>query len=249
MISLPRLPSRLSFALLLALALPLVAQPEAATMRSNPSQLPSIDALDFKGGTLADFLEAAKASGSSFNLVAHREHLMVAVPPFSVRNVEPAALAQALDHLLRSYGLAVSSFIGSPTSQPIFTVTATQRPHPNNLIHAFQLGPFLDSMPVEEIVSAIRTAWELTPGWAPDELVVKYHPGTKLLLVSGPREAVEMADLIVRRLAPNEIQPPAPEPGQSSDQRRRALDDVRQEIQERRAVRERPAPPPPSRQQ
>lgn len=246
MISLPMLPFRLPFALLTALALPLAAQPEATTMRSNPGQ-PSVESLDFKGGTLADFVDAANASGSSFNLVAHGDHLKMAVPPFSVRNVAPAALAQALDHLLRPQGVSVSS-IYMPASEPIFTVTPTQRPRPNNLIHAFQLAPFLDSIPVEEIVSAIRTAWELTPGRAPDELVVKYHPGTKLLLVSGPQEAVEMADLIVRRLTPNEIDPPAQGPGQSSEQRRRALDDVGQEIQERRAVRERPAPLPPRQQ-
>ena len=83
----------------------------------------------------------------------------------------------------------IRSFVGVVEKIP----ANEKAPAPQLQFLSFQLAPFLQSQSVNDIVEAIRTAWELDPSHTSEMLHIKFHPGTSILLVSGPQEAINIA--------------------------------------------------------
>lgn len=138
--------------------------------------------VDFQGGTLGQLITAINKSGPTpFNLVVEKKFMDLPVPAFSVRNAGPENVATALDQLLVGY--VINTNRHAVTGEPVFVLTQA----PVNTVQSFysyNLAPMLEVYKTEDIVSAIRAAWELDPRHNPDDLRLKFHPETKLLLVA-----------------------------------------------------------------
>ncbi len=70
---------------------------------------------------------------------------------------------------------------------------------------AWDISGILKSLSIDDVIDAIRTACSMNPAIKFDDLQIKYHPRTNLLLVKGPPEALlvvgQMVDALhVRRV-------------------------------------------------
>jgi hypothetical protein len=214
------LPSRFLLSLLLAAGAvlsPARAQPNAPAApaaAAAPPALPTPPApgrsdptvsLDFPGGSLGDLIAlVGKTNGeTALNVIGEKAALSTEVQAFTVRNADRDALLRAIGELLRSKGVRVQGVGGG-----VFIVSSDspkdRRPtHPRSevVFDSFQLGSYLDDQQsVDNIVDVIRSAWTMNPAHDANALQVKFHPGTKLLLVSGPPEAIEMTRQLIRSL-------------------------------------------------
>lgn len=155
--------------------------------------------VDFPGGSVAQLVAAVnKPDGHAFNLLGETEDLATRLPAFSVRNVNPSAFAMALRQLLEPRGITVM-----PEGPDLFVLrkVATMVRREPVAFESFQLSPYLDKQSVEDIVSAMRTAWELNPANKPEELQLKFHPATRLLLASGSADAIRVASKVLSTLS------------------------------------------------
>ncbi len=199
------------------------------------SELSSIvDALDRRapllfslyspGGPLSAFIRAASeisryTSTLSFTLINAGEPADVEtqLPPFTLSNANWATIIGVLENFLATRGLSLK-FVGGDNPNPAearSVVCVLRRLEPSAdakragraELESFQIGHnIFKDQTVEVIVDAIRSAWELDPTNDPAALRIKFHPATKLLLVSGPAPAAHIARQVVNGLQ----QKPAP---------------------------------------
>lgn len=183
----------------------------AHTPPDAPESEQRLITVDFPGGPISALLAATeKSSPSGFNVISEKADLAIELPPFSVRNAEPVELANALTGILQPRGYTLTSSY-RPTSgrAPVFTLRKLGpyegRADPRLLpqFQSFQLGPYLEHQTVDDIVSAVHTAWELNAAQSPDTLRVKFHPPTGILLVSGPQQGIYVVENILRQLRRN----------------------------------------------
>lgn len=189
-----------------------------AKISEDPSRNQWVFNIDFPGGSIDQLVKSiSTAGGGTFNVVGEKADLATEIPAFSLRNADGESLANALSQLVVPRGLNIIRAPGpnfgpkGPTNFPIYVLVkrnAIDRP----MTKSFQVGPYLDKQSVDDIVVAIRTLWELNPGNRPEALQIKYHPPTKLLLVSGTPEAIMAAAEVISNLAI----PPKPSPKESS---------------------------------
>lgn len=195
----------------------------AHTPPDAPASEQRLITVDFPGGPMSALLAATeKSSPSGFNVIAEKADLAIELPPFSVRNADPVELANALTGILQPRGYTLtSSYRSTPGRAPVFTLRKLG-PYEGRVDHrllpqfqSFQLGPYLEYQTVDDIVGAVRTAWELDPMQSPDALRVKFHPPTGILLVSGPQQAIHVVENILRQLRrnPDPTPKPTPKPG------------------------------------
>lgn len=219
-------------------AAPLAAQPptreSAATITAPAIIVAEPITIDFRGGSLAQLAAAIASSGrGTFNIVGAAEDVNAAVlPAFSVRNADPSALMESLNALLQSQKLYLERprkgnewIEGTYTVYRRASLSREQRP----TFESFQLRPYLANHSIDDIVAAVRGAWELDPAHAADALRLKFHPPTGILLVSGPEDAIRIAHNVVSKLTAKS-EPPV------SEQRR--LEDIQAEMARRRGERE-----------
>ena len=165
--------------------------------------------VDFPGGSLEQLVKSVStADGAIFNVVGEKTDLAVTVPAFSLRNADGESLANALNQLIAPRGLNITRAQGPnivapgsrvQTNYPIYVLvrrSAIERA----AFDSFQLAPYLEKQSIDDIVMAIRTLWELNPGNKPEALLLKFHPPTKLLLVSGTPEAIGVAGKVISTL-------------------------------------------------
>jgi hypothetical protein len=209
-------------AALAAFTLPLLRaqEPTAAPAKAPPTPLIS---LDFPGGTLAQFVAlAAKTPGGPVNVIGEPADLATQLPAFSLQNVHPDLVARALNNFLFGRGLTlVPSGLNVPGSRDLYTVQRTdKRPRPMmpppDAFESMQLGPFLEQYKIDDIVGAIRAAWELDPTHDAGAMRLKFHPPTSILLVSGPPEAIMVASKTVGTLKRRDEHLYAPAPKSES---------------------------------
>ena len=62
----------------------------------------------------------------------------------------------------------------------------------------FQLGPYLDEYKVEDITTAVETAWTMLGKTNEDQPEMKFHKDTKLLIVVGSEGQVAMIDSVLQ---------------------------------------------------
>ena len=164
--------------------------------------------VDFAGGSIDQFLTAVnKTEGISLSIVSAMEtpdFTRVELPAFALRNVTLFTITQVLVGLMepRGYNLNFAGAADPNTMVAVLQKRETPRKMTpvNGEFLSFQLTPYLADQSVDDIVSAIRTAWELDPAHEAAELRVKFHPGTGLLLVSGPPEAIYLTQSVLGQL-------------------------------------------------
>lgn len=123
--------------------------------------------LDFPGGPLGALVALMSRDNSGFNVVGEKADLNVELPPFVLRNANPAAVANAVGGILMPRGYVLQSAGGIAVGQlPVYYLRKLM---PNEIqpglsqFQSFQLGPYLEQQSVDDIVGAIRAAWELCP--------------------------------------------------------------------------------------
>jgi hypothetical protein len=174
------------------------------------------------GGTLAELLEAAaqtsqRQGGFSLTLInaGDPSDLNAKLPPFMLQRVHWGTVIEVLSKLLSPQGLELS-YSGGDSSNPAeakSVVCVLRRIGAPSLganesnqpaVEAIGLSDYIASdQSVDSIVDAIRTAWSLDPGRAGNtsSFQLKYHPPTKILLISGSTRAIAIARQVVANLA------------------------------------------------
>lgn len=174
----------------------------------SSSVVPNLLTIDFPGGSVAEFIAMiGKSREQSFNVIGEKTEMNTALPPFSIRNVDAAGLANALNTLLVQRGLTLMR-----AGSDVYTLS---RGDPNDsqltAFASFQIAPYLQEQSVEDITAAIRLAWQLNPSHDKKALELKYHPPTTLLLVAGSPAAVGVAEHVISSLKPLVPKAPAAE--------------------------------------
>ncbi len=185
-------------------ALEYVAEAKASAAPEPPPRFVNVN---FSGGSISAFIAAAEKGGyDGFNVVAEKNDLTLELPPFTIHNADPSALAAALDGLLRPRGYTLQPIATRmlPGQAPVFVL---RKLNPNEIDHrlasdfqSFQLAPYLEYQSVDDIVGAIRAAWELDPARKPDNLRLKFHPPTGILLVSAARDGINIVSATLAQL-------------------------------------------------
>lgn len=175
-----------------------------------------------KGGPLSGFVAvASRMKEFSLTLInaAEPADLETPIPSFELRNAHWGTVINVLSTFLETRGLELR-FVGGDSANPaeassivcMLTRSAASAPKDKRAAQAdfesLQLDEYIHgAQTIEVIVDAIRTAWELDPARDPAALRLKFHPGTKLLLVSGPAPAGDIARQIAARLRKKTIDP------------------------------------------
>lgn len=171
------------------------------------------------GGPLSAFAAAAAdVGGASFSLVnaAAPADLETPLPPFDLHHANWETVVNVLDSFLSAHGLRLQ-FVGGDSPNPAEAtsvvcvlrsaeVAPTAKRPGSRGFGAFQLEDrIFDDQTVDVIVDAIRSAWALEANRDQAALLIKFHPGTKILLISGPAPATEVAAGVIdslRRIPP-----------------------------------------------
>lgn len=193
-------------------ALEFIAQNSPA----DPSTQSRLITVNFPGGPFSALVAATeKSSPGAFNVVGEKADLAIELPPFSVRNADVSSLASALTAMLQPRGYMLASNGRSQNQSSVFTLRKLYSYEAANvdrpsMFQSFQLAPYLQNQSVDDIVGAVRMAWELDPKHSPKALDVKFHPPTGILLVSGPGEAISVVQTVLRELRRSTDQSPKP---------------------------------------
>lgn len=192
-----------ALAALLLLAGPALAQPKPtpAPERRDPYEI----SIDFPGGPLSELVAQLAQSKETRLSIIQSEKLDPTLPAFSVQNARVDAVVSALGQILATQGyllhntgpnLAVLTKIESARdSRAQFTVLPLEK----------RLG----NRPADELINAIQIGCEFA-SQDKSSLRFKYHPGTKLLYVSGSAQDIEVAHKIFSNLPVIESPTPTP---------------------------------------
>lgn len=187
---------------------PFVNDPHADAAKVRATRPPTLINIDFPGGTLAELVAAiARSNETTFNVVGETADLATEIPPLSLRNADHESVAQALNQLMSMRGLSLirttqQTIMGpcGPINMPVYALLRRAANEPV-MSQSFQLGPYLEKQSIDDIIGAIRALWELNPANRPQTLQLKFHPPTKLLLVSGSPNAISAATQLISTLA------------------------------------------------
>lgn len=183
----------------------------AVTPAPTAAPAPKLITIKFGGGTLEQLVEVINAQSEvPINIVGDHEGLSAKIPPFSVYNVRGSALVFALNTFVREQGFALTG------DNNLFAVSRTnEMPFPDyrrqTLVVPVNMTPYLGNQDIDSICDAIRTGCELN-GKAKSTLVLKFHPPTKLLLISGTQMEVQVAQSIINALSRGTPPPKPPAP-------------------------------------
>ncbi len=168
--------------------------------------------IDFAGGSVAQLVTTiAKTNSGVFNVLGEESELQTRLPPFSVRQVSPSALGQAVAQLMSPRGLNLQAIDRTTfvlRQDPNFTYQQNQIDQRASQFASIPLAAYLEHQTIDDIVGAIRAAWELSPLHKPADLQLKFHPPTKLLLASGSNDAINIVLKVIATLAQNQKGPP-----------------------------------------
>ena len=155
--------------------------------------------LEFPGGTLGDLRNHLPASPAEpFNLIVSDEFASLPVPAFSVRDADSSALARALTHHLYSYGVKIESMDLVNAGAPVyvtFSESGSYSQAGNLLLRSLSMEP----AEAARLSSAVQNAWKaLSKSDVVYGAVIRYHPETRQLFVSGPSSAMAALDEVLR---------------------------------------------------
>lgn len=202
----------------LVLAVSSLSADETAAPQNRQPGPPKLQliSLDFPGGTLGEFIAMLNKTKSPINLFADKAEQEVQVPALTLRNVNGRDAGNAMAGWLRSRGFTLGSSgqaydLDGSLGNPVYWVVADQTaPDHSRLFAPFQLWQQLEYQSIDDIVAAIRNAWELDPAHNPADLKLKFHPPTTVLLVVGPNQAIEIATRVIGSLKAAPLQTPPP---------------------------------------
>lgn len=181
--------------------------PDVAVLRARIAMLEKLEPrkinIDFRGGPLSKFVETiSNGKGVSFTIVNAGEpaDLQIELPPFSLYSCPLRTVTAVVRNLLLPQGLELEP-IDPEQNSVVCTLRRISRPEADQTeFTVVQLGKVRSKMSPDEIVATVRSAWELDPSHDPKALLIKFHPGTKMLLVYGPKSAIVVTERVIAAL-------------------------------------------------
>ena len=182
---------------------------------------PSLLNIESLGGSLGEFANIVSSSDQmSVTIINAGEpsDLETTIPPFSLRNANLGTVVNVLATFLHARGLELKTVGGDnphpPDAKHIVCMLRRLEASPEQKERAaatdfesIQLDEHIHgAQTIEAIVDAIRTAWELDPARDPAALRLKFHPPTKILLVSGPSPTSQIVRQVVSGLRKSPVQ-------------------------------------------
>jgi hypothetical protein len=161
---------------------------------------PTVD-LEFKGGTLREYFDAAVAAGAPLRIVYASEAVAsLRMPPVSVRGVTAEEVRQVAEQSLNPPGggravLEVAPRSEAALSEPLIIVRDLMYVE-REVSEVYDLSEIDSSTPVEDVLSAIEVAVEINNA----SVSLKYHEPTRLLLVKGTPSAIEPLSRVIEQL-------------------------------------------------
>lgn len=190
--------------------------------------------LDYPGGTPGQLVEAIeKASGKPLNAIIPYEFATVNLPQLRMKSVTVPELFDALRAAssravtrVGGYSIMRGPGTGSGLMPQVelvqtsygFETTGTRRD--NTVWHFFinqplpveskgtrfwQLAPYLETYTVEDITTAIQTAWKMLGEKTPPTM--SFHKETKLLIAVGDQGKLQLIDTVLEQLSKGIPQP------------------------------------------
>ena len=181
------------------------------------SPYPNFD-LDFPGGTPVELVQAIeKAAGEPLNAIINPEDADYRLPALKMRNVSIEDLFRALELASAQTKARVTGtyFAGGGGTRKqyqfgefsagfrpqgnvwVFRVqkpveTPDSEPATERTSRFFQLEPYLAKYKVEDITTAIQTAWQMRGDGHPP--VLRFHQETKMLIAVGEPQQLRVID-------------------------------------------------------
>ncbi len=187
------------------LALPVLSVPLTAEDTSAQPEV-AVFTIKFEGGTLNDLEHVIEESiGDRLNFVLGPRTHDLPVPPFNLQAVTVRDLAKTLEVLLPQTAEIGWTESGLDYALPVLTVVNHQKTpvsSPKTITQAFALAEIVDLSSAEKITAsyiaaAIREAWLLDPNRKAEDLRLKLHQSTELLIVNGPPEAINITENVL----------------------------------------------------
>lgn len=146
--------------------------------------------IEFVGGTLADLLlQIEKECQIAPNLIYTADASKVVLPSFKLHSVTLKDIVKALAHI--DPALKISH------DNEIITITWYETPQESR-IEVYLLEQYLKKHKIEELVTAIQTAWEMESTEPAAKL--KFHPDTKLLIALGREKELKIIQMVLSQL-------------------------------------------------
>lgn len=160
--------------------------------------LPSHIKVQFKGGKLSELLAIiGHPPLGNIQVIPDGKSadLETDLPPFTLENADLTTLFGVVQGLLERRGLALNPVGSGPGNENSYVGLLSRPPglataSGGQELEALQLtdyrSPSNNVIAVDVLVDALRTAWALEPTRKPEDLLIKYHEPTKMLLIAGP---------------------------------------------------------------
>jgi hypothetical protein len=183
-------------ALFLALfAAPLAAQEKVISQKP----LDKIIDIDFPGGKIPDYLRVIEQqNGVKPNVVVSKVAAELVLPPIRLKTVTVKDAVMAIEALqwIDTYRIHIDS-----RNPSVLTIIAESQASGSGMssVQVFSVKTLLeDSVRIEDIVTAIETAWIMRSQQVSAKL--KYHEETKLLIAVGNRDDLRTVENVLRAL-------------------------------------------------
>lgn len=188
-----------------------VAAAESAAKPPEPDEASAAEPtfnLHFSGGSFPDLVrEIAEQSGRPPNVVIGEGARELEVPPFELYSVTVDNVFNPLYRVL-SWSLESTDreLVADMAPGGVWAFGVRTRSHrvrqapeqPDTVTQIFEVAPFLANLELEDLTTAIETAWEMAE--AGENARLRYHEETKLLFVRGSRAQVALVEQVLHQL-------------------------------------------------
>jgi hypothetical protein len=159
----------------------------AAAQQAQLSSEKLVD-IDFEGGTINELIQTIQKNNvTDINIIMSDEAACLYLPAMTLRSVTIADLITALQSLGDIEGRRI---MANPTSSNIITISVVPMGRKEQrMSKVFNLSEITKTNSIDDIVTSIKTAWEMMSNNVTAEL--KYHTETKLLIVVGTVHELE----------------------------------------------------------
>jgi hypothetical protein len=191
---------------------------------SSPAQEPEfrIKEIYFKGGTPEELVKALRDaifqtdSKKVLNVLISPEMKRVMIPPFSLQNVTLSDVFQALNNVSDNAKSGQWQLSGS--SEPIWVLNPVsaggidpltglpvgmggfRAPKEPMSCEVYPVAGYLTALKIDDITTAIQTAWNLIPNGGEQTGTLKFHKDTELLIAVGTAQQLALIKSVLSSL-------------------------------------------------
>jgi hypothetical protein len=209
---------------------------------------PVIKSIIFDGGSPEELIRALRLALRESDANAHGPNVLISpsmkdakLPAFELQNVTFTDIFQALNNV--SDTSSAGKWVLSGSSEPIWVLNPVQPPHTYGMptpiplsnytpgsrppsgtrvssCQIFPVARFLTSFKIDDLTTAIETAWSLSPTVQKEPPgTLKFHKDTELLIVVGTQEELRLVTEVLTSLRQEigEKEESASHPNKSAD--------------------------------